>query len=170
MTEEQEDQLRQKASPELSLLTDKEWSVIDGECCRVVQFEPFSHIIEGKIYGPKAIPYASITLECKKVQDTITGFITHKIDFTHLWMVFEERTVKEDEEVIIYWTVKHYKFPLKFISKYCSALFPKLWVLVCRKGHFEFIANPSWQPESGKRRSSREMLIPIVNLKPEVMK
>jgi len=151
----------------LSFLKDREWAVIDGECCRVVNFEPYSQIIEDKVCGPKEIPYASVTLECKKVQGTITGYITHKIDFTHLWMVFKERTIKEDEEVIIIWSIKHYKFPYKLIFKFFnSAVWPKLRVLVFRKGHFEFVTNPNCRP---KNKSCEEMLVPIVDLKPKVM-
>jgi len=155
-----------KASPELSLLKDREWTVIDGEPCRVVEFTPWSHIKEGKIFGDKKLPYAVVILECKKVKDTIRGYITHKLDFIHLWKVFKERTVKEDEEVIIYWTIQNYRYRW---LKYFSVYLPKLWVLVFPKGHLEFIADPNWQSESGKRPSSKEMLIPIVNLKPEIM-
>ena len=154
------------ASEELVLLKDKEWSVIDGEPCRVVQFDPLSCIKEGEICGNKTLPYTSVHLECKKVQGTIRGYVTHKIDFTNLWMAFKERTVKENEEVIFIWTVKHYKLPL---LKYRSALFPKLRVMIFPKGHLEFMADPNWQPESGKRPSYQEMLTPIVDLKPEVM-
>ena len=83
------------ASEELVLLKDKEWIKYDGECFRVVKFEPYSRIIEGKVYGPKTTPYASVILETGKVKGTIRGYITHKIDFTHLWVIFEERGVKE---------------------------------------------------------------------------
>ena len=149
-------------SEELVLLTDKEWSEFDEECFRVVKFEPYSRIIEGKIYGPKTTPYASVILACEKVKGTIRGYITHKIDFTHLWKVMEERTIKEDEEVVIFWTVKHYKHPRLMLP---SAAFPKLVVMVCHKGYLEFIYGKS----KPKNRSNEEMFTPIVKLKPEVM-
>jgi len=151
------------ASEELVLLKDKEWSVIDEEACRVIEFEPYSRIIEEKIYGPKTEPYASVILECKKVQGRIRGYITHKIDFTHLWMIFEERGVKEDEEVIIFWTVKHYKHPW---IMHPSAAFPKLIVNIHYKGYLELIAGEISKP---KNRSWEDMGIPIVSLKPEVI-
>jgi len=147
---------------ELSLLTDEEWSMIDGEACRVLEFIPYGFIIGGKIIADKTGPYASVMLECKSIKGTITGHITHRIDFSHLWKVFEERTIQENEEVIIFWTKQHYK--IKLLKHFRS--FPKLWVLVYRKGHFDFIANPEhWQPESGKRPSTYEMLTPIVDYK-----
>jgi hypothetical protein len=155
-----------KFSRELSLLTDREWSVIDGEACRVLEFIPWGCIREGKIIADKADPYASVILECKKLPETIKGYITHKIDFRHLWEVFKERTVKENEEVIIFWTKKHYK--IKWLRYFRS--FPELRVDIYRKGHLEFLADPkNWQPESGKRPSAKEMLTPIVSLKWEGM-
>ncbi len=155
-----------KISSDLSLLKDSEWSRFDGEPCRVIEFNPMCWIEEGRIYGSKKQPYASIILECKKVSNTIRGYITHKIDFIHLWKVFKERTVKENEEVIIVWTIEHYK--PKWI-KYFSVFQPKLWVMIFPEGHLEFMADPNWQPEAGKRPSVKEMLIPIVDLKPKIM-
>ena len=157
-----------KVSHELSLLKDREWSVIDGEPCRVIEFSPLSCIKEGKILGEKSLPYAVIILECKKVQEVIRGYVTNKTDFINLWKVFKERTIKENEEVIICWTKQHYKYRW---LRYFSVIYPKLRILVCRKGHLEFMADPkNWQPDSGKRPSSEEMLRPIVDLKPEIMK
>ncbi len=162
-----------KVSEEVSLLRDSEWSVIAEEPCRVIQFAPLSSIKEGKISGTKTLPYASVLLECKKVSGTIKGNITNKTDFIHLWKVFEERTVKENEEVIVVWTIEHYKY--KWL-KYFSVFLPKLRVLVCRKGHLEFVADPdgfmadsNWQPKSGKRPSYEEMVCAIVDLKPGIM-
>jgi len=148
------------------LLKDNEWSVIAEEPCRVLQFDPLSWIKEGRICGTKTVPYASILLECKKVPDRILAYVTNKIDFIHLWRVFKERTVKESEEVIVLWTIEHYK--LKWL-KYFSVFLPKLRVMIFPKGHLEFIADRNWQPESGKRPSCEEMLIPIVDLKPTIM-
>jgi len=154
------------ACEELSLLTDREWSVIDGEACRVLEFIPYGCITEGRIIAGMTGPYASIILECKNIQGTITGYITHRIDFRHLWEVFEERTIQENEEVIIIWTKQHYK--IKSLRYFRG--FPKLWVLVHRKGYLDFNADPKhWQPESGKRPSTFEMLTPIVSLKWEGM-
>ncbi len=159
------------ASDELVLDTDREWSEFDGEALRVLHFTPFSSIKNGKILAGKLTepyPHAILTLECKKVQGIIKGYVWHKIDFRHLWEVFEEITInKENEEVIIFWTKQHYKIRW---MRYFSYFLPKLRVDVCRKGQLEFYADPEkWQPVSGERPSAKEMLTPIVSLKWEGM-
>lgn len=154
----------------LVLDTDKEWSEFDGEALRVLHFTPFSSIKNGKILAGKLTdpyPHAILTLECKQVKGVrnhllIKGYIWHKIDFRHLWTVFEEFTVNENEEVIIFWTKQHYK--IRWLRYFGG--FPKLRVDICRKGQLEFYADPeNWQPESGKRPSPKEMLTPFLSLK-----
>lgn len=152
--------------PETVLRKDSEWSVIDAEPCRVVSFTPLASIENGKIIVPnKTEPYASILLECKKLSKPIKGFITHKIDFQHLWMAFKERKVNQNEEVIIFWSKKH----LKSYAKFFSPFMPKLWVMVCQKGAFELLTDPSNRPElTGEARYLAEK--PIEEWKPRVMK
>jgi len=113
------------------LLKDSQWSAIDGELCRVIDFVPMASIKGGKIFAiDKTTPYASVLLECKKLPTQVTGFITNKEDFLHLWTAFKERTIKQDEEVLIIWTKKHYK---NLFFRIFSAGLPKLWVMVCPK-------------------------------------
>ena len=153
------------------LLKDKEWSVIDGEPCRVIDFSPFGSRIgeDGKVMSfNKTLPYASTTMECKKLGKNITGYITHKMDFQHLWAAFKERTVQNDEEVIIYWTKKHYKVRSWIGRKLYSAFMPKLWVMICPKGAFELITDLNYKPElMGEARWNA--MKPIIDWKPEVM-
>jgi hypothetical protein len=156
---------------EIVLLKDKEWSVIDGEPCRVIDFGPLGSYIDasGKVQSmDKTTPYASVTMECKKLGKNIRGYITHKMDFQHLWSAFKERTVKEDEEVIIMWTKKHYKVRSWVGRKLYSAFMPKLWVMVCPKGAFELMVNSDYKPElTGLARWNA--MKPIIDWKPEVM-
>jgi len=148
------------------LLKDSQWSAIDGELCRVVDFFPIASVKGGKILAIGKTPYASVVLECKKLPTKIKGFITHKVDFIHLWTAFKERTIKEDEEVIIIWSKKHYK---NIIYKIFSTFMPKLWVMVCPKGAFELHTNSNFKPElTGKARWLASQ--PIAEWKPEVMK
>jgi len=157
----------QHSESEIVLLKDKEWSVIDGEPCRVFNFNPLGSSVDtdGKVHAmDKTTPYAGITIECQKLGKNISGFITHKIDFKHLWAAFRERTVKEDEEVIIIWTRKHYKTGIKFVS----AFMPKLWVAVCPKGAFKLMTDDDYKPElTGLERWEAQR--PIIDWKPEVM-
>jgi len=145
---------------------DNQWSVIDGELCRVIDFVPLCSIKDGKVLAlDKAAPYASVTIECKKLPEETTGFIFHKIDFVHLWNAYKERTIKDDEEVIIVWSKKHYKI----FAQIFSVFLPRLWVMICPKGAFELMVNPNHKPElMGEARWNAEK--PIIEWKPEVFR
>ncbi len=151
---------------DFTLIKDSEWSVIDGEPCRVIDFIPWGSIKNGKVLAiDKTGPYASISLECKKFSKNVTGYITHKMDFEHLWAAFKERTVKQDEEIIIFWSKKNYKS----YAKLFSAFMPRLWIIICPKGAFELLIDPNYKPElTGEARWDATK--PIVEWKPEVMK
>jgi len=123
---------------EITLLKDKEWSIIDGEPCRIIAFDDTISKLD------KLMPYAYITIECKKVKKIIKGFITHKVDYMHLRAAFKERTIKENEEVIIFWSKKHYKLKL---MRFLPGFLPKLWVMICPKGAFELMTDPNHRPE-----------------------
>jgi len=146
------------------LLTNEQWSVIDGEVCRATNFS-------------NAIPdigrftaYGSVTIECKKLPDKMTGIITHKEDFLNLSKAFNNPLVNEESatqpaEIIFTWTRKRYK---NFLISAFSPFMPRLIVLVCPKEAYEFITNPNYKPEiQGEARALKQ--IPIVEYKPKVM-
>lgn len=153
---------------EIVLWKDSEWSQIDGELCRVSAFSALGSLIDanGKVHTTsRTMPYASLTLECEKLGKNITGYITHKMDFQHLWAVFKERRVNEDEEVIIIWTKKHYRWRL---TKFLTPFMPKLWVMVCPKAAYELMVDSNYKPELwGEARWNA--MKPIIQWKPEVM-
>ncbi len=149
---------------EPSLLTDREWESVDGDACRVFQFSPFGWIEDGRICAPKRMPYAAIHFECTRLPGTIKGYITHRADFLHLWQAFMERGVRDDEEVIVYWTIQNYK--LRWLRHF-SWFFPKLWVTISHKGLFEFMKG---RREVQGQRSTEEMLRSIASWKPGIMK
>jgi hypothetical protein len=154
---------------EIVLWKDNEWSQIDGEVCRVTDFGTLGSFVDvnGKVHvGIRAMPYASLTLECEKLGKNVTGYICHKMDFQHLWAAFKERTISKDEEVIIVWTRKQYKWKL---TKLLSFIMPKLQVMICPKGAYELMINPKRNPElSGTAWFVATR--PLVWWKPEVMK
>lgn len=173
---------QEKQENQPTLLKDRDWSQIDGELCLVSEFSPMmgSIVKDGEAVSPdKNFSYASITLECKKHKSKIKGFITHKMDFTNLWDVFKERGVDENkEEVLIYWTAKHYKFKfLQLFSNFLLTLigstpFPKLVVMVCPKGQYS--TQESWTDRLGLSPKDEIMvcvygLLSIKWWKPEVM-
>lgn len=152
---------------QVTLIKDNEWSEIDGEPCRVINFVPLATVKNGKVVAlNKTTPYASVTIECKKLRGKITGFICHKMDFMHLWLAFKERGITQDEEVLIFWSKKNYR---NIVYKIFSAFMPRLWVMVCPKGAFELKVDPGYRPElTGEARFSATR--PIVDWKPRVMK
>lgn len=153
-------------SSDITLIKDREWGLIDGELCRVIDFTPLASVKDGKVSNLSGTtPYASVTIECKKMSEKIIGFITHKTDFIHLWVAFKERTVKQNEEVIICWSKKHYKLKL---LKFFPSFWPKLWVMICQKGAFELMTDPNYKPElQGEARYNAEKS--IIEWKPEIM-
>ncbi|MEW6171031.1 MAG: hypothetical protein AB1472_05700 [Candidatus Omnitrophota bacterium] len=150
---------------EITMRKDSEWAVIDGELCRVIDFISIGSIKDGKVLAlDKARPYASVTIECKKFPQKIKGFVCHKMDFLHLWLAFKERGIKQDEEVLIFWSKKHYKK----LYKIFTAFLPRLWVMICSKGAFELETNPNHKPGlTGEARWNATK--PIIEWKPEVM-
>ncbi|HUT43863.1 MAG TPA: hypothetical protein VMW95_05960, partial [Desulfobacterales bacterium] len=104
------------------------------------------------------------TTENRKIN--LSPFPFFKVDFIHLWAAFKERTIKQDEEVIIIWSKKQYK---NIFYKIFSTYMPKLWVMVCPRGAFELEINPGYRPElQGEARWNASK--PIMDWKPEVMK
>jgi len=154
--------------PVIVLWKDSEWSRIDGEPCRVTDFGTLGSFVDvdGKVHAmDKTTPYAVVTMECKKFGKNVTGYITHKEDFKHLWAAFKDRKVKENEEVIFIWTREYYKYKL---TKFLRPFMPKLWVMVCPKGAYELMIDSNYKPElSGEARWNA--MKPILQWKPEVM-
>jgi len=156
------------------LWKDSEWSSIDGELCRVSYFGPLGSFVEvnDKVHAMnKTMPYASVTIECKKLGKNVTGYITHKEDFKHLWMAFKRRKVNDNEEVLVVWTREHYK-ARTWVGKRLFSLFsiflPKLWVMICPKEAYDLWIDSSYKPELwGEARLNAMM--PIIQWKPEVM-
>jgi hypothetical protein len=146
---------------EIVFLKDKEWGVIDGELCRVKVFTPLSARVEsGRVIAlDRTTPYASIVIECTKLPQDATGYITNRLDFLHLWSAFIERGVGEDEEVIVFWTRKNYKTYARLLP---SVGMPKLWVNIYRAGAYEMWTDPQVETTS-------EGLQTLAQWKPDVM-
>ncbi len=164
----------------ITLRKDREWSVIDGELCLVTDFLPLmgSTIKNGIVVSlDTTVPYASVTIKCKKNSEKITGYITHKIDFAHLWNAFKERGINnEKEEVLIYWSTKHYN---NIIARMLSAFMlkilggtplPKVFVMIFPKGTYEKSTIDSELPEKVNACVFIYGSMPIVCWVPDIMK
>jgi hypothetical protein len=150
---------------------DREWSSIDGELCLVTDFVPLSGstVKNGSVISPiTSEPYASITIECNKFQNKITGLVTHKMDFIHLWAAFFDRGIDEEkEEVLIYWSTNHYKnvvyqvLSLFFLTILGGTPFPKMVVMVCPKGQYNSYGA---YPDGFKWLSKKSALVYVYGL------
>jgi hypothetical protein len=153
-------------SDNIELVKDKEWSIIDGEACRVSHFTPFASVEKGKIKNARlTTPYACISLECIKLTHEAKGYITHKVDFINLWEAFKVRGINEEEEIIVTWTQKNYK---KYYKAFSFVGLPKLIIWICHKGSYEIMNGVDKKPEL-TGRTWFEAIKPIKEWKPEVM-
>jgi len=60
--------------PDITLLKDSDWEIIDGEPCKVTNFAPMASISNGKVVTlGMTVPYASVTFECKKLAKNCNG-------------------------------------------------------------------------------------------------
>jgi len=150
---------------EVVLLTDRDWSRIEGRACRVLHFTRFADVENGRVRSPsKTMPYGLIQLECDGLPEGTLGTISHRLDFLHLWKAFEERGVGDDEEVIVFWV----KSDLKRYARLVSRVMPRLVVWICRKPAFELLTDLDFRPElTGQARFEAER--PLAEWKPEVM-
>jgi hypothetical protein len=155
-----------KNDDEKVLFSDKERSIIDSKLCRILEFIPMASFENNKITKvDSSLPYASILFECVDQKKILRSFITHKEDYRVLWHAFYERKINDDEEVLFYWSNKHYKN--RFISL-LSKFMPKMWVMICKKSSFEIMTNNDYRPElKGEARYLASK--PVEEFKPDVM-
>jgi hypothetical protein len=131
---------------ETGLLRDSDWEPLDGEICRVLEFTPLAGRMEGaKVKSfTSGLPYASIELESPALAEPTTGFITHKLDFQHLWEVFNVRGVGDGEEVIVIWNKSNLKRVAKLLPR---STMPGLVVWVCPPNAYELMTDETFRPE-----------------------
>ena len=157
----------QNNESEIIFIKDSDWDIVESQVCLVTELNLLATIKDGKVMPlDNATSYACVSLKCKKVAGNIKGYITHKLDFIHLWYAFKDRTVKENEEVIILWSKTHYN---NFFVNLFSRFMPRLWVMICPKDAYNLLSDEKYKPElSGEARYLATKA--IVDLKPEVMK
>ncbi len=151
---------------QITLLSDKQWSIIDGELCRVVSFTPLVGYVEnGEVRGVDTrTPYASITIECKKIPHRIKGFITHKLDFKNLWHALKERELGNEEEAIIVWSKSSYRLSL---LNYLPGFWPKVKITICPKGFWDRLSKEAWDSDLMEFTLSE---VEVAHWKPEIIK
>jgi hypothetical protein len=149
--------------PQPVFITDGDWSALEGDACRVTSFTANATVDDGRVSGPPVNKaYASFTFECSQLPEEALGFVTHKLDFLHLWTAFNER--RDDEEVIVFWV----KSDLRKSVRLFSRIMPRLVVWICRKEAFELMTDRNFKPElDGLAR--HKAMSPLANWTPPVM-
>jgi len=157
-----------RALPPMELRKDSEWRAIEGLACRVTEFAPFSSVEHGRVVAPnRTDPHASVMLECVGMPMPVRGFVTHRVDFIHLWAAFVERGVSDDEEVIVLWTRSHYQHRY---MRLLWRIFPRMWLRIYPKGSLEIIrrySDPDHAPGLGEMEAAASAMLPIAEWKPD---
>jgi hypothetical protein len=152
---------------EEGLLRDEDWRPLDGEVCRVLAFTPLAGRVEGTkvTSSSRRLPYASIEIESPALAEPTTGFITHKLDFQHLWQAFNVRGVADDEEVLVFWRKSSLRRPARWFSRNM----PGLIVWVCPRHAYDIATDPNFRPELDalERHNAAS---PLVTWEPEVLR
>jgi hypothetical protein len=124
---------------------DVPWDSITNMMCRVIEFNPFAKIVNGKVSGQRGFPYASLIIQPEKLPGILELHILQEVEFRQLWGGLIEQAIDEDKEVIVVWSDDH----KNGIIKRVPPLFPKLEILVYPKGSFENnLRNPERSNES----------------------
>lgn len=144
---------------------DISWNDFDGRACRVVEFYPYGKVESDQIKSVPNFPYASLLVEIENLNQKAILYITNKVDFVNLWKAYKERGINKNEEVLLFWSNKHYKIWAKFFSVFM----PKIWLMVCKNGAYELMINQNYEPKlKGEARALA--IVPLAEWKPKVMK
>ena len=114
------------------------WKSVEGEGFRVESFVPLARLEQGKIKDlSKFMPYTLLSVDCPSVEHKSTEFtlpVLHKLDFQHLWELYQERGVEAEEEVVV-----SYSPQKRWWQKPFGKAFPYLLIEVYPKGSLEEI-------------------------------
>lgn len=122
------------------LLRDADWRLLDGALLRLTAFTPLlgAEVRDGVVFAlARSVPYATVEIACSFLagQLPVTSFITHKLDFVHIWCAFAEDAVRDGrQEVLGYWTKRHYS---GLVARLLVHSMPRFMVMTCPAGTFD---------------------------------
>lgn len=121
------------------------WGQIEDEITIVKKFHPLAKLENRKVVSTSTnSPYAYVTVESSMLKTQATLPINHKLDFLHLWEVFNIRTVSDSEEVLVHFSRKHHRGLLGLFSYFL----PRLKIMICRNGAYSKMSDPNWWKQS----------------------
>lgn len=133
------------------------WGSIQDYALLVKHFTPLAEIKNGKIVNDvNSMPYALLEVECLELKSPSKDLqlpVMHKMDFTHLWEVYQGRGVADNEEVII-----GYAKPENAWLRALGWTIPHLRITVSPKGNMKNVLNDEglpviladWDPIKGR--------------------
>jgi hypothetical protein len=122
------------------------WETVKGDCFRVKGFSKFASMTGRRVNQP-SVPflYALLTVECPKLPGEASILVSNKVDFKHLWELYEERRVGDDEEVLLFYHPLGKK-RLGKLGRLMKSFLPCLDILVYPKGHLEEMYDKTFHP------------------------
>lgn len=109
------------------------WKDVKEKICRVINFTALAKVEDGKVIAlNRATPYAFLTVECEGLPGEATIWVTHRIDFLHLWLAFVRCNEAKGEQVLV-------------IPLLRNVFLPMLRVWLCPKGAFNKMVHPELQ-------------------------
>jgi hypothetical protein len=120
------------------------WKQVDGHFLRVRWCSFFASIEDGTIKADPMGAYAALEVECPSLTGDAVIVVSSKADFRHLWELYKERQVADDEEVLLVYAPVDQKRVWELIR----TLLPCLDIMVYPKGHLKEAYDPKFRPQS----------------------
>jgi hypothetical protein len=120
------------------------WRQVEGHFLRVRWCNFFASIEDGTIKADPIGAYAALEVECPGLTVDAVIVVSSKADFRHLWELYKERQVADDEEVLLTYAPadqKRFWEPVRM-------LLPCLDIMVYPKGHLKQAYSPEFRPRS----------------------
>ena len=120
------------------------WKQVEGHFLRVRWCSFFASIEDGAIKADPTGAYAALEVESPSLIGDAVIVVSSKADFRHLWELYKERQVADDEEVLLTCAPVDQKGSWGLIRM----LLPCLHIMVYPKGHLKEAYDPKFRPHS----------------------
>jgi hypothetical protein len=120
------------------------WKQVEGQFLRVRWCRLFASIRGGMIKPAPMDAYAALGVECPSLIGEAFIVVSNEVDFRHLWDLYEQRRVADDEEVLL----SHVPVDDKGFGRLMVMALPCLDIMVYPKGHFKEAYDLEFRPLS----------------------
>jgi hypothetical protein len=120
------------------------WKQVEGHFLRVKWCSFFASIEDGAVKTDPTGAYAALEVECPSLTGDAVIVVSSKADFRHLWELYKERQVADDEEVLLTYAPVDQKGSWGLMR----TLLPCLHIMVYPKGHLKEAYDPRFEPKS----------------------